>query len=321
VLLGAGKARLLDRPMSGAEALEAMHLAPLVLASKEGLSLVNGTPCATGLAAIALARTQRLLDWADVVAAMTFENLRGQIAVFDAGTNTLITEIPTGVGSSPTQLAARADNQRVYVTLNGLNELFIIDNTATPPVPLASGSLFALDVTTNQPSGIVLANNGAQTFAFVAKQNPVSGPLVPRIDVVDVTTDPPLNNNQISLTAAQVPHNLTAVPGDARIYFTITNANQFGVIDNTVSPPVQVGAGFNLPDPAAAAGAVGASDIAIPPLSPAPATGLRVYITENNADNVAIMDNQAAPAKNAVSPIALTAGANPLAIRSIPVPK
>ena len=244
-----------------------------------------------------------------------------EIAVFDAGTNTLITEIPTGVGSSPTQLAARADNQRVYVTLNGLNELFIIDNTATPPVPLASGSLFALDVTTNQPSGIVLANNGAQTFAFVAKQNPVSGPLVPRIDVVDVTTDPPLNNNQISLTAAQVPHNLTAVPGDARIYFTITNANQFGVIDNTVSPPVQVGAGFNLPDPAAAAGAVGAWDIAIPPLSPAPATGLRVYITENNADNVAIMDNQAAPAKNAVSPIALTAGANPLAIRSIPVPK
>ena len=61
-----------------------MHLAPLVLAAKEGLSLVNGTPCATGLAAIALARTQRLLDWADVVAAMTFENLRGQIAVFDA---------------------------------------------------------------------------------------------------------------------------------------------------------------------------------------------------------------------------------------------
>lgn len=84
VLLGEGTAQRHGRSMDGAAALQAMHLAPLVLASKEGLSLVNGTPCATGLSAIALARTQRLLDWADVVAAMTFENLRGQIAVFDA---------------------------------------------------------------------------------------------------------------------------------------------------------------------------------------------------------------------------------------------
>src|SRR6202166_3513572 len=84
VLIGEGRARWHGRSIGGAEALQAMHLAPLVLASKEGLSLVNGTPCATGLSAIALARTQRLLDWADVVAAMTFENLRGQIAVFDA---------------------------------------------------------------------------------------------------------------------------------------------------------------------------------------------------------------------------------------------
>jgi histidine ammonia-lyase len=84
VLLGEGRAHWHGRSIGGAEALHTMHLAPLVLASKEGLSLVNGTPCATGLSAIALARTQRLLDWADVVAAMTFENLHGQVAVFDA---------------------------------------------------------------------------------------------------------------------------------------------------------------------------------------------------------------------------------------------
>jgi len=40
-------------------------------------------PCATGLSALALARTERLLDWADVAAAMTFENLQGQVAAFD----------------------------------------------------------------------------------------------------------------------------------------------------------------------------------------------------------------------------------------------
>ena len=61
-----------------------LGLEPLVLEAKEGLSLVNGTPCVTGLAALALARAERLLDWTDVVAAMSFENLRGQLAAFDA---------------------------------------------------------------------------------------------------------------------------------------------------------------------------------------------------------------------------------------------
>ncbi|HXI78517.1 MAG TPA: histidine ammonia-lyase [Steroidobacteraceae bacterium] len=84
VLLGEGRARLHGRPLSGAEAMRSIGFAPLVLEAKEGLSLVNGTPCATGLAAIALGRTSRLLDWADLIAAMTFENLHGQIAVFDA---------------------------------------------------------------------------------------------------------------------------------------------------------------------------------------------------------------------------------------------
>src|ERR1700730_10603948 len=84
VLIGEGRALSRGRRLSGAEALQSMHLAPLVLGAKEGLSLVNGTPCATGLSAVALARTERLLDWADVAAAMTFENLEGQVAAFDA---------------------------------------------------------------------------------------------------------------------------------------------------------------------------------------------------------------------------------------------
>lgn len=83
VLIGAGTARLEGRSLTGTEALRALQLEPLVLGAKEGLSLVNGTPCATGLMAVALGRTLRLLDWADAIAAMTFENLHGQAAVFD----------------------------------------------------------------------------------------------------------------------------------------------------------------------------------------------------------------------------------------------
>jgi histidine ammonia-lyase len=83
-LIGEGAVRFQGRTSHAAEALNTLHLAPLKLGAKEGLSLVNGTPCATGLAAVALGRAQRLFDWADVIAAMSFENLRGQVTTFDA---------------------------------------------------------------------------------------------------------------------------------------------------------------------------------------------------------------------------------------------
>ncbi|WP_321963092.1 histidine ammonia-lyase [Paraburkholderia sp. J7] len=83
VCVGAGHVRWNGERLSGAQALQRLGLQPLSLEAKEGLSLVNGTPCVTGLAALALQRAERLLDWADVVAAMSFENLGGQIAAFD----------------------------------------------------------------------------------------------------------------------------------------------------------------------------------------------------------------------------------------------
>ena len=65
-------------------ALADAGLAPLTPAAKDGLSLVNGTPCMTGLLCVALARATRLQKWADIVAAMSFEALRGQTAAFDS---------------------------------------------------------------------------------------------------------------------------------------------------------------------------------------------------------------------------------------------
>jgi histidine ammonia-lyase len=84
VLLGEGYALHRGRRVSGAQALRDIGLAPLVLEAKEGLSLVNGTPCSAGLAALALLRSERLLAWADAAAAMSVENLHGQLAAFDA---------------------------------------------------------------------------------------------------------------------------------------------------------------------------------------------------------------------------------------------
>jgi histidine ammonia-lyase len=82
-LVAIGEGQVHSTPSSGADALRAMKLKPLVLAAKEGLSVLNGTPCATGLATVVLARAERLLAWADDVSAMSFEALRGQPAAFD----------------------------------------------------------------------------------------------------------------------------------------------------------------------------------------------------------------------------------------------
>lgn len=83
VLIGSGRARIGDKIVTGAEALVAADLVPLELGAKEGLSLVNGIPCATGLASLALKRSERILDWADAIAALTIEALMGSPAAFD----------------------------------------------------------------------------------------------------------------------------------------------------------------------------------------------------------------------------------------------
>src|SRR3954470_2656913 len=67
-----------------AEALAAAGIAPVQLAEKEGLALVNGTDGMLGMLLLALADLDRLLATADVAAAMSVEALLGTDAVFAA---------------------------------------------------------------------------------------------------------------------------------------------------------------------------------------------------------------------------------------------
>ena len=83
VLIGEGSVVEDGLARPSAAALARHGLAPLRLGPKEGLSLVNGTPCLAGLAAVLMAEATRLADWADLVGAMSFEVLGGQIAAFD----------------------------------------------------------------------------------------------------------------------------------------------------------------------------------------------------------------------------------------------
>ncbi len=83
-LMGIGEVSWQGRVVPAAEALAQAGLSAISPGAKEGLSLVNGTPCMTGMACLALDDASQLLDWADVTGAMSFEALRGQIVAFDA---------------------------------------------------------------------------------------------------------------------------------------------------------------------------------------------------------------------------------------------
>ena len=83
-LLGMGEVYRGEVRMPAGQALKELGLAPLRLAAKEGLALINGTQFMTAYAVHCLLRIQQLLVAADVVAAMTLESIRGSAAPFDA---------------------------------------------------------------------------------------------------------------------------------------------------------------------------------------------------------------------------------------------
>jgi histidine ammonia-lyase len=141
VLIGQGTARLHGRCMSGAEALQSMQLAPLVLGAKEGLSLVNGTPCATGLSVVALDKIKRLLDWADTAAAMSFENLQGQVSVFDA--DALGLRVSAGVALVGERLRALLNGSAILEHSAGRRTQDALSLRAVPQVHGAARDLFA----------------------------------------------------------------------------------------------------------------------------------------------------------------------------------
>jgi histidine ammonia-lyase len=82
--MGEGVVELGGEVMDASAALERAGLAPVVLAEKEGLALVNGTDGMLGMLALALSDLATLLATADVAAAMSTEALLGTDAAWAA---------------------------------------------------------------------------------------------------------------------------------------------------------------------------------------------------------------------------------------------
>ena len=90
--MGEGTVRVAEGASSevpAAEALAAAGIAPLALAEKEGLALINGTDGMLGMLVLAAADLRALLTTADITAAMSVEALLGTDAAFDAGLQAL----------------------------------------------------------------------------------------------------------------------------------------------------------------------------------------------------------------------------------------
>jgi histidine ammonia-lyase len=83
VLMGEGEAEFCGKRMPGGEALRLAGIAALQLASKEGISLVNGTQAMLAMGCLELGAAERLVDTAEVVCALTLDALRGTPRAFE----------------------------------------------------------------------------------------------------------------------------------------------------------------------------------------------------------------------------------------------
>jgi len=82
-IIGEGEVFYHEKRMPSKDALRAADIAPLRLAAKEGLALLNGTQAMAAVGGLALFRAQRVAALSDLAGAMTLEALRGTPVVFD----------------------------------------------------------------------------------------------------------------------------------------------------------------------------------------------------------------------------------------------
>lgn len=83
VMLGEGEAIYKGIRMTGKEAMNKADIKPVVLTSKEGLALINGTPVMTAIGTLALYDALNLMKTSDIIASMTLEALKGITDAFD----------------------------------------------------------------------------------------------------------------------------------------------------------------------------------------------------------------------------------------------
>src|SRR5450830_1711526 len=99
-ILGVGEVRVKGELMQAADALKSAGIAPVVLAAKEGLALINGTQASAALALHGLFMAERLLEAGMVTGSLSLDAAKGSDSPFDARVHE--------VRGQPGQIAAAA---------------------------------------------------------------------------------------------------------------------------------------------------------------------------------------------------------------------
>lgn len=86
-LIGEGEVYFQGKKHSSSEVLKALHLQPIVLRSKEGLALLNGTQFMSSYASYAVSRSKQLWSNWNKVAALSLEGYDGRKNPFQANVN------------------------------------------------------------------------------------------------------------------------------------------------------------------------------------------------------------------------------------------
>ncbi|QFZ23143.1 histidine ammonia-lyase [Saccharothrix syringae] len=117
-LTGEGEVRdAEDRLVPASQALAAAGIEPVRLAEKEGLALINGTDGMLGMLVLAIADLHRLLDVADLTAAMSVEALLGTDRAFAADLQALRPH--PGQGHSARRMAAFLAGSEIVASHRG----------------------------------------------------------------------------------------------------------------------------------------------------------------------------------------------------------
>lgn len=83
VMLGMGEAYYEGKKMTGALAMKKAKIKTVILTSKEGLSLINGTQIMTAISTLCIYDSINLIKSADISSSLTIEALRGIMDAFD----------------------------------------------------------------------------------------------------------------------------------------------------------------------------------------------------------------------------------------------
>lgn len=241
-----------------------------------------------------------------------------RVAIINTDTNAFVARIDAGDNNENLEGAAfRPDGTRVYFTQITNNELVVVDATTQAQIDVDTVSVgtqeLALGTETN-PRGIRVVANGANVYAYIAKENPGAG-TQGAVDIVDVTNDTIQAGLAIVVTrqtgADTSPNSVAPSADNQRIFVTLRESGRFAVLDNTVAMP-----DFLTTAPHIVVG-TNPEGVTLPP------SAARAYMALNGGDAVGVHDDTSPTFPQTITPIALpgAAASTPKGIAHIPIPK